>query len=396
MKAFVLLLSLALFLPYATEAMAQEEPEWLIMVYMNGDRPSSDSCYFSLEEPGIADINEMERGIGAKAQVVVEFDRGQCDSSNDGWDTTRRYLITPDKTEETGDEMRIDSKLIEDLGEKDMGDPETLIDFARWACDTFPANRKILIIWDHGSGWIDSYPQDNEVPVKSVCVDNYDELTMSELDYAMSEITSQYDIDILGFDACLMQMLEVVYELREYVPIIIGSENVEPETGWTYDPILRAADSTSDPEELARAIVQSYDLFSTSTLSAVRCSDVDGVVESLNNLCSKIIEYNVDTSIALDSTSYFQHTDAANKKDYADLYSFAESLLPAGIITKEAEDLMQAIELCMISEAHGSRIVAHGLSIWLPRSYDDSMQSYGELKISESQWDEFLRHSLNV
>ena len=37
--------------------------------------------------------------------------------------------------------------------ELDMGNGDTLRDFLIWASNEFPAKRKILIIWNHGSGW---------------------------------------------------------------------------------------------------------------------------------------------------------------------------------------------------------------------------------------------------
>ena len=37
--------------------------------------------------------------------------------------------------------------------ELDMGNGDTLRDFLIWASGEFPAKRKILIIWNHGSGW---------------------------------------------------------------------------------------------------------------------------------------------------------------------------------------------------------------------------------------------------
>jgi hypothetical protein len=385
-----ILISLCIFLALVSASIpaeAQTPAEWLIMVYMDGDRPVSDTCYFSLEEPGITDINEMELGISESVTVVVQFDRGLCDTSNDGWDTTRRYLIAPDRTEETGDYKKIDSQLIEDIGEANMGDPETLIDFAAWASSSFPAKRRALILWNHGSGWIDSYPQENSTPIKSICVDNYDELTMKELDYAMSTIASQHPIDLLGFDACLMQMIEVAYELKDYAPVIVGSEEVEPGTGWTYDTIVQEAKYAYASEDLARTIVESYEGTSTSTLSAIRTNELPYVVESLNRFCDGIMSENKDVS--LNSTYYFQHFDDEHNKDYADLYSFAEAM--------QGIELMEAIDRCVIAENHGSRANAHGISIWMPTIESGYLDGYGGLKFSyDSSWEEFIAYYLEM
>jgi len=387
---FIITLVLALILASIPQTSAQSQgSQWLIMVYMDGDRPQPDTCYYSLEDPAIMDINEMEKGISDGLTVVVQLDRGLCDPSNEGWDTTRRYLITQDRTEETGDYKKIDSKLIEDIGEANMGDPETLIDFAMWASSNFPAERRALILWNHGSGWMDSYPQEDPTPIKSICIDNYDELTTKELDYAMSMISSAIPVDLLGFDACLMQMIEVAYELKDYTPVIVGSEEIEPATGWSYDIILQEARYVYDPEDLARVIVESYEGTSTSTLSAIRTYELPYVVESLNRFCDGIMSENMDVSNALNSSYRFNHLDENGEKDYADLYSFAEAM--------QNTELMGAIESCVIAENHGPRANAHGISIWMPTTESDYLYGYRELKFSyDSLWDELIAYYLPV
>ena len=67
-------------------------------------------------------------------------------------------------------------------------------------------------------------------------------------------------IDVLGFDACLMSMVEVAYQLRDSVGLICGSEEEEPNEGWPYDTILAAlaAKPAMAPPDLAKLIVKRY------------------------------------------------------------------------------------------------------------------------------------------
>ena len=41
----------------------------------------------------------------------------------------------------------------EDVGDKDSGSPQTMLDFIRWAHEKAPAERYALVVWNHGSGW---------------------------------------------------------------------------------------------------------------------------------------------------------------------------------------------------------------------------------------------------
>jgi hypothetical protein len=67
-------------------------------------------------------------------------------------------------------------------------------------------------------------------------------------------------IDLLGMDACLMNMVEVAYQLRDSVNVIVGSEIEEPFDGWPYTEILTrlTAKPRQDAATLARWIVKSY------------------------------------------------------------------------------------------------------------------------------------------
>jgi clostripain len=127
--------------------------EWTVMVYLDADN--------NLESAGIDDINEMEIvGSTTEVNIVVQVDRipysvlasnneGYADDiSNSNWTTTRRYYITQDF-----DPVQINSQLKSDLGELNMGDSQTLIDFTNWATINYPARKYLLVIWNHGGGF---------------------------------------------------------------------------------------------------------------------------------------------------------------------------------------------------------------------------------------------------
>ncbi len=67
-------------------------------------------------------------------------------------------------------------------------------------------------------------------------------------------------IDILGFDGCLMSMVEIGYEIRDAAAFTVGSQEEEPNNVWPYDRILAALAKkpVTTPAELARAMVDYY------------------------------------------------------------------------------------------------------------------------------------------
>ncbi|MEO7674416.1 MAG: clostripain-related cysteine peptidase [Pyrinomonadaceae bacterium] len=68
-------------------------------------------------------------------------------------------------------------------------------------------------------------------------------LTLFMFRWALEEIKKDYlngnKFSILGFDSCMMSMLEVGVELNGVADIIIGSEGDLPNSGWSYAPMLQ-------------------------------------------------------------------------------------------------------------------------------------------------------------
>ena len=79
----------------------------------------------------------------------------------------------------------------------------------------------------------------------------------------MTEATSASlgkPIDIVGFDACLMSMLETAYAFRKSSSLLVASEELEPGAGWDYDYFLSRLLSKPSitPLELSKTIVEAY------------------------------------------------------------------------------------------------------------------------------------------
>jgi len=135
------MLLVGLLLVLATSAWAQTA-KWTFMVYLSADN--------DLEQFGIADFNEMETvGSTADVQIIVQFDRSpRYDESNGNWTDTRRYRVVQDLNSTT-----ISSPVVQNIGEVNMGDPQSLVDFVQWAKQNYPADHYCLVLWDHGGGW---------------------------------------------------------------------------------------------------------------------------------------------------------------------------------------------------------------------------------------------------
>ena len=88
-------------------------------------------------------------GSTSDVNIIVQMDRAPgYDNSNGNWTGTKRYRVTKDANTNT-----ISSTAIQDLGEVNMGDPNSLTSFIQWASNAYPATNYALVLWDHGGGW---------------------------------------------------------------------------------------------------------------------------------------------------------------------------------------------------------------------------------------------------
>jgi hypothetical protein len=370
------------------------QADWTIMVYLDGDND-----YESHAIDDFLDISSV--GSSAEVNVLVQFDRiaGNDDRFGD-WTDTLRYLVT------SGMEPTEANALV-DLDEKNMGAAETLIDFVEWGKMNYPATHFAVIVWDHGDGW----PGDGDGPFYGLLSDETssgDTLGMPEIRSALDTITNggENDIDLFGFNASLMAMVEVDAQLIPYVDVRVGSEDDENPGSWPFATILTtlAGDSLMSPDTFATEIVNDIyvSLGNDGTHSAIELGTAyETLITEVDDFAAALMgglsSYNSEIQTAISNTQVFTVTD------YVDLYDFAYQAKEEVVdttIDQAATAVMMAVNGVKIRERHGSSWPgAHGISIYFPdhlnnynKTYDGS-EGYLEFT-ADTQWDEWLNQYL--
>ena len=369
--------------------------EWTVMVYLAADN--------NLESAGINDINEMEMvGSTTDVNIVVQVDRiPGYDISNSNWTNTRRYYITQDF-----DPVQINSQLKSDLGELNMGDPQTLIEFTNWATINYPAKKYLLAIWNHGGGF-------RSVNLAKDIAWDYtsggDKITMPELEDALSMISAQMGkkVDIVGMDACFMAMTEVAYQIKDYADIMVTSEEVEPGDGWPYDTIL--SQLVSNPlissEELAIDIVDKYIYsypFDNVTQSAIDLSYMDTLAGQLSNLALAIMSDSLTPKSkyisAAYNSQYYSQSPYSSEKEFIDLYDFCNKLLVysnSSNVKNITLNIQQILNSAIINSNYNGVSVSgsKGLSIYFPYYSGYINIKYNDTNFArDTKWDEMLSY----
>lgn len=282
--------------------------------------------------------------------------------------TVGRYLISGGNLEKV---QELDSDLC-------MSEPQSLNDFIVWTKENYPADRYMLVMWDHGGGFASGYGQD-DLNRRS---ESYGLMTASEIISAIADAGIKFDL--IGFDACLMQNVEFANAFEPYADYYLASEESEPATGWFYTSGFGklAEDPGMSTEDLAKSIISSYDQCNRAinegepqhefTLSLVDLTLIKPVYESLTDLYEDMTD-----DIAQDPV-VFANMSAGRSRAYqfqddeqVDMVSYLTSLKNADYRQRVAKDeeldrISQAAKACVVYRNSDSAEGVNGISIDFP------------------------------
>ncbi len=254
-----------------------------------------------------------------------------------------------------------------DPQQTDSGNPDLLIDFCLTAIAQFPAEKHALIFWDHGTGVIDphrkarvdmpdfislfehensnygpSYFEElfRPAPVKGVCFDETARtyLTEQKIRYALDVICTKglnnKKIDLIGFDACLMAMIEVAAFLQPYANYMVGSQEVELGTGWDYSRAFSIFLNTNpSPQELGAHITQAYaktySFTSDYTFSCLDLNKLPACIEmfkQISLLLDQAIKKEASVKEFIATSRYHHACTHFDDPDYIDIRHFLTNL----------------------------------------------------------------------
>lgn len=283
--------------------------------------------------------------------------------------------------------------ILEELGEVNMGDQQTLIDFIDYAKENYPSDRYQLCFSGHANAWYGVCPDDTS---------KGDSLTAHELKQAFLETSG---LDLLCFiGCCKMGSMEVIYELKEYCDVYIASEDDGYGPHWygMIDDVCELMDSNPDlsTTEISEQIIQLIkdnpnEYENELTISAIRTDKITGLFKAFKSLCSFL--YNNETlyqnvKYARNLTKDFNFIQDSYLIDF---YDFINNYLTIET-NKTIREILNSIKLnfsdTIIAECHGSnQNGSHGMSIFYSTSDMISLYSTNNLDFTEdSYWDELL------
>lgn len=266
-----------------------QNKEWTIMIYMAGDNNLSVDMSYALQR-----IKETITAESADVNLLVYYDGASpviptlyCDFSKGA---TANYFRS----------FKIKNKLRDAMPEFDENSAaeDSVVNFVDWCVNKVEhvvdgkkqygrkANKYALIFSGHTFGFqnIGLFKDETsnhtmtmrsinrlleritkskiqlELDARAAQTENKKPWTAEELAMETTEIIGR-KLDILGFDSCVMGMLEVGYEFTSAANTMVASEGSIPNAGWTYAQIFKNILSGSpdvDVNATAKSFVEQF------------------------------------------------------------------------------------------------------------------------------------------
>ncbi len=246
----ILLALLTPLFPQQIDAALSPNKKVTIICYMNGDNNLANEVLYAVD---------MMETVGSSQDVdiiaLVDGKPGENGGYGAQWENTKLLHITRD------DEIGvINSTVIEDMGEENLGDPKVLEKFIKKSLK-YPSDKYIFILFGHGRGIIDTKSLDTQRDYKSALLspDDTGQRAMNhrEFNQAIKKGLSGEKFHLMLFFSCLTNMVEVGYELQDVTNYMIGSED---EVRMVNKPPGRYQIRGIEPEKLIGELISNPDV----------------------------------------------------------------------------------------------------------------------------------------
>lgn len=383
--------------------------EWTIMVYISADEVLAN---FAIES-----LRRLKRKANDRVIVAAQFG---FDSGN-GSQEIRRYIFNrEDPIPES-----IAKNLVAGDIPKNLSAEELLANFVNFVVDPkeYEAKHYALILWGHGPELLFQTPSSNGTDGKRLY------LTPVQLRVALEGTKFNKDgkkykgnldkrsLDIIGFDACSLSMIEMAYELKDLAKFMVASQGDVPDLSFPYDSLIslfsdkkhkfNVANKNTDEflQESVRRYALAYEDYISSpgtnmentTLSCLQLEKADedknktSIVNGVRDLAGALFESRREPALPDILISARKESIGFAGGLWVDLFTFCEELLlrlkDSAKVSKthfvKLQDACQKI-LDTLTVGHSDSCVianaavdprCHGVSIYFPYLTEADVQA---------------------
>lgn len=297
----------------------EPEADYTIMFYGSGGG-NLDSCM-------MYNLQQVEGyGYTPTVQFTALTKYSSQFQSNQELTGTRLYTMTQqgmNNKKAYGSDYRLDN-------------PDHIATFIKESMQRLPAKKYILILWNHGAalslydqplGWSDYTTR------ALIADDNCKEKDGSDAIISIFELEeglkrSGAHLDMVYWDVCLMNMIENLYQIKDYTDYILGSAHLTPGIGGNYAYLIHALENHDKiipaMQEYIPATVSNWkDMYETKKdLTLINMSKIDPVVQNFKKVSDGIIAMKQKLVPGSDNAKKFAQAMCASYKYNSDPLSF--------------------------------------------------------------------------
>ncbi len=365
----------------------ETQTKWVVIGYMDGnnnlDEGNNGTSYV------IKDVQDLE-SIGSSDEVKIIVAVGSKKKGG----IVKYYYI-----EKHQDELpdSLSSKVLMDLGTKDMSDKRTLKDFLQYVKDNYEAEHYLLVIDDHGGGW------------QGCCVDEVNGagslMPVQDIRSALQEVGLHPEVIV--FHACLMSMVEVTYELKEVTDYVVASEFSMPMLS-VLNPQSWLAALSSNPDmsslDVARNIAKAvYDegvrQGKTVHMAVIKTDEITSLGAKLGNLANNLVTQTGDYANEIYEAWGNTHVSDLDDPNNVDVREFVLNLKNEPnigniqVIKDAIDSVVSKLNDAVPYTWTNAQMTRGGLTVYLPIDHSvfaaDSAK-YVSLKFKETNWFSFV------
>ena len=274
--------------------------------------------------------------------------------------------------------------LVQDLDKAyDMTDSATLSAFINWSAANYPAEKYVLILWDHGGGTNGGLFVDQNFPESA-------SMSVPEVGTALNDGGVHFDTVII--DACMMSSLGTAMAVQPYADYLVASEELAPGNGSAFKEWVQYFYDRPDYEAphfgryFCDTMQQKYnelgltETMDTATFAMIDLSKVPAVADAARAYLKEVTGLLSNVNNFSDFAYFVKYVESYGFTDcdMHDLGDLAYKSKGSGISNEAIYNLTDAITDAVISSTKGvGRSYGHGLSFfYMPNATNEYLDLY--------------------
>lgn len=251
------------------------EKEWTVMIYFAGDNNLSidmAKALFELEEiiaPIKEENSQSNQNLFEKISVLAYFDSNVSCIPPIYFDITGNKKVISLETKTIRDYLKLNTEKPSNHFESSSSE-DSIVNFVKWCVEERGHRSKnyALFFSGHSNAFDGNTLLKDDDSENNLSIQGLSSALEKAVEIINADKEETKPIDIIGFDSCVMNLLEIAYEFRDSASYMIGSQGETPGDGWDYRWVVNSFISYRlsasgeiillTPPEIAQQIIMGY------------------------------------------------------------------------------------------------------------------------------------------